>query len=64
MRISTSESWSNALNNLMSAQTRQQTANDQVATQKVATDLGAMAAPRRSSPRISHPCRAPMPIST
>ncbi len=40
MRISTSESWSNALNNLTMAQTRQQTANDQVATQKVATDLG------------------------
>jgi flagellar hook-associated protein 3 FlgL len=39
MRISTSESWNNALNNLQSAQGRQQSANDQVATQKVATDL-------------------------
>ncbi len=39
MRISTAESWSNALNNLMTAQTRQQSANDQVSTQKVATDL-------------------------
>ena len=39
MRISTSESWSNALNNLMNAQGRQQSANDQVSTQKVATDL-------------------------
>ncbi|MFT4074344.1 MAG: flagellin [Asticcacaulis sp.] len=40
MRISTSESWNNALGNLQSAQERQQTATNQVATQKVATDLG------------------------
>ena len=39
MRISTAESWSNALNNLMTAQTRQESANNQVSTQKVATDL-------------------------
>lgn len=39
MRISTSESWHNALNNLQSAQQRQEEANNQVSTQKVATDL-------------------------
>ena len=39
MRISTSESWHNALNNLQSAQSRQEEANNQVSTQKVATDL-------------------------
>lgn len=39
MRISTSETWSNALSNLMLAQQRQNTANDQLSTQKVATDL-------------------------
>jgi flagellar hook-associated protein 3 FlgL len=39
MRISTAESWSNALNNLMTAQTRQESANNQVSTQKIATDL-------------------------
>ncbi len=39
MRISTSESWTNALANLQSAQERQTTANDQVSTQKVSTDL-------------------------
>ena len=39
MRISTSESWHNALNNLQSAQQRQEDANNQVSTQKVATDL-------------------------
>ena len=39
MRISTSETWHNALNNLQSAQQRQEDANNQVSTQKVATDL-------------------------
>ncbi|ESQ84613.1 flagellin [Asticcacaulis benevestitus] len=39
MRISTSETWSNALSNLMLAQERQNTANTQLSTQKVATDL-------------------------
>jgi flagellar hook-associated protein 3 FlgL len=40
MRISTGEIWNNALNNLMHAQQRQNTANTQYTTQKVATDLG------------------------
>ncbi|MGA9659905.1 MAG: flagellin [Asticcacaulis sp.] len=39
MRISTSQSWSNALSNLMAAQDRQNSANTQLSTQKVATDL-------------------------
>ncbi|ESQ75992.1 flagellin [Asticcacaulis sp. AC402] len=39
MRVSTSATWSNALNNLMKAQERQNAANDRVSTQKVATDL-------------------------
>ncbi|GGZ19754.1 flagellin [Asticcacaulis endophyticus] len=39
MRISTSQSWNNALSNLMQAQSRQNQANEQVQTQKVATDL-------------------------
>ena len=39
MRISTSQIWNNALNNLQDAQERQMKANDQVSTQKVATDL-------------------------
>ncbi len=39
MRISTSQSWSNALYNLQQAQERQNTANNQVSTQKVSTDL-------------------------
>lgn len=40
MRVSTSQSWNTALGNLQSAQDRQNTATNQVATQKVATDLG------------------------
>ncbi len=40
MRISTAEIWNNSLNNLMHAQQRQNTANTQYTTQKVATDLG------------------------
>ena len=39
MRISTPDIWSNALNNLTQAQVAQQTASDQVSTQKIATDL-------------------------
>ncbi len=39
MRISTSQTWSNALYNLQMAQERQNTANTQVSTQKVSTDL-------------------------
>lgn len=39
MRISSGQIWGNALNNLMQAQQRQSDANDQVSTQKVATDL-------------------------
>lgn len=39
MRISTGQIWGNALGNLMDAQTRMAKANDQVSTQKVATDL-------------------------
>lgn len=39
MRVSTSQIWTNALNNLQSAQDRQAKANNQVSTQKVATDL-------------------------
>lgn len=39
MRISTGMIWGNALGNLMSAQERMAKANDQVSTQKVATDL-------------------------
>ena len=39
MRISTSETWSSALLNLQNAQSRQEDANNQVSTQKVATDL-------------------------
>ncbi|MDV6331837.1 flagellin [Asticcacaulis sp. 201] len=39
MRISTAASWANALNNLSLAQDRQASANSQLSTQKVATDL-------------------------
>jgi len=39
MRISTADSWASALNNLNTAQQSQQTANNQVSTQKIATDL-------------------------
>ena len=39
MRISTAETWNSALLNLQAAQQRQQDANNQVSTQKVATDL-------------------------
>ena len=39
MRISTASAWASALHNLTMAQLRQQTANDQVSSQKVATDL-------------------------
>lgn len=39
MRISTTDSWASALNNLEQAQQRQQDANNQVSTQKIATDL-------------------------
>ena len=39
MRISTGQIWGNALGNLMDAQNRMAKANDQVSTQKVATDL-------------------------
>lgn len=39
MRVSTAATWSNALNNLMRSQERQNKANDQVSTQKIATDL-------------------------
>jgi len=39
MHISTAQAWSNALYNLQQAQDRQQTANTQVSTQKLATDL-------------------------
>ena len=39
MRISTGQIWGNALGNLMDAQQRMAKANDQVSTQKVATDL-------------------------
>ena len=39
MRISTADSWTSALNNLNTAQQSQQTANNQVSTQKIATDL-------------------------
>lgn len=40
MRISTGQSWNNALSNLMQAQTRQNQANEQLQTGKVATNLG------------------------
>lgn len=40
MRISTGQIWDTALGNLMNAQIRQNTANQQVSTQKVASDLG------------------------
>jgi len=40
MRVSTTQIWGNAVNNLQAAQDRQMKANDQVSTQKVATDLG------------------------
>ncbi len=39
MRVSTTQVWGNAVNNLQSAQERQMTANDQVSTQKISTDL-------------------------
>ncbi|MDI7775495.1 flagellin [Asticcacaulis sp. EMRT-3] len=39
MRISTGQIWANSLNNLMQAQQRENEANTQVSTQKVATDL-------------------------
>lgn len=39
MRISTASTWSNALHNLSTAQERQLKANNQVSTQKIATDL-------------------------
>ena len=39
MRISSSQVWSSALNNLMDAEQRQTDAGTQVSTQKVATDL-------------------------
>ncbi len=39
MRISTAETWNSALLNLQNAQQRQNDANNQVSTQKVATDL-------------------------
>ncbi|WP_443748564.1 flagellin [Asticcacaulis solisilvae] len=39
MRVSTSQIWGNAVNNLQSAQDRQMQANNQVSTQKVSTDL-------------------------
>ncbi len=39
MRVSTSQIWGTALSNLQSAQERQMKANNQVSTQKVATDL-------------------------
>lgn len=40
MRISTGQMWGNALSNLMQAQVRKDEANNQVSTQKVATDFG------------------------
>lgn len=39
MRISTGQIWGNALGNLMDAQQRMAKSNDQVSTQKIATDL-------------------------
>ena len=39
MRISTAQTWQSALLNLQNAQSRQEDANNQVSTQKVATDL-------------------------
>ncbi|ESQ86005.1 hypothetical protein AEAC466_02130 [Asticcacaulis sp. AC466] len=39
MRISTAASWANALNNLSLAQDRQASANNQLSTQKISTDL-------------------------
>ena len=39
MRISTAETWNSALLNLQNAQQRQNDANNQVSTQKIATDL-------------------------
>lgn len=39
MRVSSSQTWTASLNNLMSAQQRQIEANDQYSTQKVSTDL-------------------------
>jgi len=39
MRVSTADSWASALNNLQTAQQSQQTANNQISTQKIATDL-------------------------
>ena len=39
MRVSTADSWASALNNLQAAQQSQQTANNQISTQKIATDL-------------------------
>lgn len=39
MRISTQQTWNNALRNLMEAQNRQNEASTQVSTRKVATDL-------------------------
>ena len=39
MRVSTADGWTTALNNLQTAQQSQQTANNQVSTQKIATDL-------------------------
>ncbi len=39
MRISTSDTWASALNNLQQAQQRQNDASTQVSTQKIATDL-------------------------
>ncbi|MDC7683173.1 flagellin [Asticcacaulis sp. BYS171W] len=40
MRISTGQIWNNALSNLMQAQNRQNEANNQVSSQKIASDLG------------------------
>ena len=39
MRISTAQTWATALNNLSGAQSRENDANNQVSSQKVATDL-------------------------
>ena len=39
MRISTSDGWTTALNNLQTAQQSQQTADTQVSTGKIATNL-------------------------
>lgn len=39
MRVSTTQIWDNAVNNLQSAQDRQMKANQQVSTQKVSSDL-------------------------